>query len=324
LPPRWDAHPPILPDHADRCLDPDPAVPDEESFTILQRGRGLSWTGKEGDAMPDVWATVTELDAPTQELLADVLETRGEHPQQQAMRRAFLADVPFPPRARVLEVGCGTGVLTRVLAGWHNVGSVVGVDVAPTLLERARGLAAALTNVTFDEADARSLPFEDEAFDTVVFDSTLCHIPGPEDALSEAFRVLRASGRVAAFEGDYATTTVALGDHDPLQACVDAMVAGSVTDGRIVRRLPGLVGGCGFEIESFRSHGFVEASSGDYMLSIVDRGADSLCSAGQIGEDTAAALKAEARRRVDAGSFFGHIAYGSIVARKPAPGSGSR
>jgi hypothetical protein len=54
------------------------------------------------------------------------------------------------------------------------------------------------------------------------------------------------------------------------------------------------------------------------MLTIVDRGADLLCGSGQIGEETAAALKAEARRRVMAGTFFGHIAYGSLVARKPA------
>ena len=45
--------------------------------------------------MPDAWATVAELDASTQDLLASVLETRGADPQQQAMRRAFRADVPF-------------------------------------------------------------------------------------------------------------------------------------------------------------------------------------------------------------------------------------
>ena len=43
-----------------------------------------------------------------------------------------------------------------------------------------------------------------------------------------------------------------------------------------------------------------------------------LASSGQIDEDTAAALKAEAHRRVEAGTFFGHIAYASLTARKPA------
>jgi ubiquinone/menaquinone biosynthesis C-methylase UbiE len=264
--------------------------------------------------MPDVWATVTELDVAVQERLADVLETRGADPQQQALRRVFLGDVAFPPDAAVLEVGCGTGVLTRALARWPNVGTVEGVDVAPALLERGRALAADLPEVSFREADARSLPYEDEAFDVVVFDSTLTHVPEPERALREARRVLRPQGSLAIFDGDYDTTTVALGDHDPLQACVDAMVAGSVHDRWLVRRLPALVRSCGLELELFRSHGFVE-TGGVYMLTIVDRGVDVLHAQGQIGESTAQALKAEARARVEAGTFFGHIAYGSLVAR---------
>lgn len=267
--------------------------------------------------MPDVWSMVEELDAATRERLADVLETRGADPQQQAMRRSFLADIAFPPRARVLEVGCGTGVLTRALARWPGVDAVVGVDTAPSLLDKARGLAADLPNVAFHEADARSLPFDDRGFDVVVFDSTLSHVPRPEAALAQAFDVLRPSGWLGVFDGDYATTTVALGDHDPLQACVDAMMGNSVHDRWLVRRLSALVRGCGFELVSFRSHGFAETTGG-YMVTVVDRGADILRGLGQIHEEMASALKAEARRRLNAGTFFGHIAYASLVARKPS------
>jgi hypothetical protein len=56
--------------------------------------------------MPDVWATFTELDAAMQQRLADVLETRGADLQQQAMRRAFLGDIPFPSDAHVLDECC--------------------------------------------------------------------------------------------------------------------------------------------------------------------------------------------------------------------------
>jgi SAM-dependent methyltransferase len=268
--------------------------------------------------MTDVWAAVTELDATMQERLAAVLETRGADPQQQALRHAFLSAIDFPPQARVLEVGCGTGVLTRRLACWPFVGAVVGVDPAPFLLARARDLAAGLPNVDFQEGDGRALPFAEAAFDVVVFDSTLSHVPSPERALAEAFRVLRPAGWLAAFDGDYATTTVALGAHDPLQACVDAMMASSVTDRFLMRRLPALVRDCGFAVAGARSHGFVETTEGGYMLTVVERGADLLHGRGQISAETAAALKAEARRRVEAGTFFGHIAYASLVARTPA------
>ena len=53
-------------------------------------------------------------------------------------------------------------------------------------------------------------------------------------------------------------------------------------------------------------------------MTVVDRGADILCASGQIDDQTAAALKAEARRRSETGAFFGHIAYVSLLARKPA------
>jgi ubiquinone/menaquinone biosynthesis C-methylase UbiE len=267
--------------------------------------------------MPDVWTTVRDLDQATQERLADVLEKRGADPQQQAMRRSFLQAVAFPPGARVLDVGCGTGVLTRVLAQWPNVASVAGVDPAPALLDKARVAAAGASNVSYREGDGRSLPFESGMFDIVTCDSMLSHVPGPERAIEEAFRVLRASGCLAVFDGDYATTTVALADHDPLQVCVDAMMANSVTDRRIMRRLAKVVADRGFQVVSLRSFGFAETSNDGYMLTVVDRGADILCSQGHIGEETAAALKAEARSRLRSGRFFGHIAYAGLVARKP-------
>jgi ubiquinone/menaquinone biosynthesis C-methylase UbiE len=211
--------------------------------------------------MPDVWATVAEQDEATQKRLVEVLETRGADPKQQELRKAFLDDIHFP-REAILEVGCGTGVLTRRLAEWPNVGEVIGVDIAGALLAAAAELAADFPNVSFTEADARALPFGAESVDLVVFDSTLTHVPRPEEALAEAFRVLRPRGLLAAFEGDYSTTTVALGADDPLQACVDPMLSGSVHDLWIVRRLPRLVRACGFEMSRLRSFGYVDRRSG--------------------------------------------------------------
>ena len=174
--------------------------------------------------------------------------------RQQAMRQSFLGSIDFPVQAEVLEVGCGTGVLARVLARWPKVGRVVGVDPATSLIQRARALADGIANLVFEEADARSLPFRDGVFDVAVFDSTLSHVPGVEQALEQARRVLRPAGCLAVFDGDYATTTVAITDHDPMRACVSAMMASSVNDRRVMRRLPALLGKHGFEVVDFRSH----------------------------------------------------------------------
>jgi hypothetical protein len=79
-----------------------------------------------------------------------------------------------------------------------------------------------------------------------------------------------------------------------------------------------LVCGAGAAVERVRSHGYVEAGTPGFMLaSWVDLGADALAAAGRVGADEAAALKAEARRRVAGGEYFGHIAYMSLVARTP-------
>jgi hypothetical protein len=129
--------------------------------------------------------------------------------------------------------------------------------------------------------------------------------------------VLRPGGCLAAFDGDYATTTVAIADLDPLQHCVQAMMATSLHDRWLIRRLPPLVRGAGFADVRLRSHGFVTLDGG-YMLTLVDRGADVLRASGWVGDDLAAALKAEAQRRVEAGTFFGHIAYASVTARAPS------
>jgi ubiquinone/menaquinone biosynthesis C-methylase UbiE len=268
--------------------------------------------------VPDVYATITETERSVIDSLAEVIELRAADPQQQAIRAAYLSQIEFPADARVLEVGCGPGPVARALAIWPGVGEVVGLDPSPRFLELARDRIGDIPNLNFVEGDARALPLDDEAFDVVVFHTALCHIPGPEQALAEAFRILRAGGSLAVFDGDYATTTCALGSIDPLQTCIEATLDLLVHDRWLVRRLLQLVVDTGFENPTLRSHGYVEAPSGGYMLRIIERGADALHGAGKIGADAAAALKAEAQRRSDAREFFGHIAYASVIARRPA------
>ena len=136
--------------------------------------------------------------------------------------------------------------------------------------------------------------------------------------LHEAVRVMRAGGCLAVFEGDYATGTLATGARDPLEACAEAFRENFIHDPWLVRRLPTLVRSVGLHIDRVRSHGYVEALEPGFMLpGWVDRGADALLASGRIGADMAAALKSEARRRGTSGEYFGHIAYMSVVARKP-------
>jgi ubiquinone/menaquinone biosynthesis C-methylase UbiE len=265
--------------------------------------------------MPDVYATITEADPATLERLIQAMEIRAAMPQQRAMLEAYLAQIEFPPGARVLEVGCGSGAIARVIAGWPGVAEVVGIDPSPTFVAKARELAQSVDRLELMQGDGRALPVESETFDVVVLHTVLSHVPDPARAVAEAARVVRRGGTVAAFDGDYATTSLASADFDPLQVCSDAAVSALVHDRWLVRRLPQLFAGAGLSPLGLCSHGYVETEPG-YMLTLADRGADHLARVGTIGSELAAALKAEARRRADAGTFFGQIAYASLLGRK--------
>jgi ubiquinone/menaquinone biosynthesis C-methylase UbiE len=268
--------------------------------------------------MPDIYATITEVGLEIQERLVDVLEMRVNDPRQRAMWENYLSQVNFPPGAKVLEIGCGTGAVSRMLAQWPGVAQVLGVDPSPVFIAKARALAQGIPNLSFKESDGRSVALDEDTFDVVVVHQALSHVPQPEQLLAEAFRVLRPSGWLAVFDGDYATATIAMAERDPLEACVHAFRTNFVHDPWIVRRLPQLIQTAGFEVMPMHSHGYVEAPEGAYMLTWIDRGADVLLHTGRISQETAEALKAEARRRSAAKAWFGHIAFASVLGQKLA------
>jgi len=265
--------------------------------------------------MADVYSTVTDLDDGTLDRLINAMEVRAAQPAQQEMLRSYLSEVSFPVGARVLEVGSGSGAIARMLASWPNVGEVVGIDPSPHFVAKARELGAGIAGLTFGEGDGRFLQYEDASFDVVVVHTVLSHVPGPESVVAEAYRVLKRGGMIALFDGDYSTPTVAQGEFDPLQTCVDAAFSALANDRWVVRRLPWMATQAGFAVRSFRSHGYVETDAA-YVLTLVDRGADFLADWGRISANLAAALKREARDRIERGTFFGHIAFASLVATK--------
>ena len=266
--------------------------------------------------MPDVYSTIVEADSAIQERIADILELRAADPQQVEFLDHYLKSLPFAEKSQVLEIGCGTGAVTRALARCTFISGVAGVDPSTILLNHARILSKDYENVKFYQADARELPFDAESFDTVVLHTTLCHIPGPEKVLEEAFRVLRKDGLLVIFDGDYASTSFAIGDNDPLEAVARAAVEVIAHDRWIVRKLPGLLRKAGFEVIGSRGYAYNAACDAEYMLTILDRGADALEASGTISANLALALKDEGRVWAERGIFFGLITYGKLLAKK--------
>jgi ubiquinone/menaquinone biosynthesis C-methylase UbiE len=304
-------------------LTGDPATPTEnvnhvftcQGHAIL--GANIDGTGR---LMSDPYASIADAERSVQQRLAEVLELRAAEPQQQAMLREHLSEIALPPGARALEIGCGTGAVSRALARWSNL-TVVGVDPSPIFLKRARELSADLPGVAFLQGDGRSLSFPDGSFDLALFHTTLCHVPDPLSALREAHRILRPGGLLSVFDGDYTTTSVAISGLDPLQPLVQAMIENFVHDRWLTRRLSKLVSSVGFETPKLRSHGYLQTAEPGYMLTIIDRGSELLAKSGTIRSDAAAALREEARRRAENGEFYGHISFVGLISRKRGPGS---
>lgn len=100
-----------------------------------------------------------------------------------------LEGIPVPS---VLDVGCGTGMLSEQLLGAFPSCRLAGIDLSPAMVERARARLAGRAEVR--EADAERLPFHDGAFDLVVCNDSFHHYPDPDRAAFQMWRVLRKGG----------------------------------------------------------------------------------------------------------------------------------
>ena len=108
--------------------------------------------------MADLYARFTEVEAAA---VANVTEAMEMHPADSRYRAMLdhAADVALPRGTRVLEVGCGSGTIARLIARDPRVREVVGVDSSPLLVSKARHLAAGDARLRFDVADGTALSF---------------------------------------------------------------------------------------------------------------------------------------------------------------------
>lgn len=120
--------------------------------------------------------------------------------RQEPYNRNILEALNIQPQHRVLDLGCGTGVLTRLIANKLDNsagGFCLGIDAAAKMIAVADKKRLSPT-CRFDVMAAENLNFEDNYFDAVVSSLFFHHVPLDlkRKSLSEAFRVLKPGGRL--------------------------------------------------------------------------------------------------------------------------------
>jgi SAM-dependent methyltransferase len=115
----------------------------------------------------------------------------------------FLQWLAVPPQSHWLDVGCGTGALSRTILAFADPAAVQGVDRSPEYVAFAREQVGS-DRAHFEVGDAQALPVQSGSYDIVVSGLMLNFVPQPQVAVAEMVRAARLGGIVAVYLWDYA------------------------------------------------------------------------------------------------------------------------
>jgi ubiquinone/menaquinone biosynthesis C-methylase UbiE len=100
----------------------------------------------------------------------------------------------FHGSERFLDVGCGTGWAVRQAAKNLPDGEAFGIDISPLMVRKASSLSHTVTNTRFSQANAESIPYDANYFDSILCTFSFHHYRDPLAALGEIRRVLNKNG----------------------------------------------------------------------------------------------------------------------------------
>jgi ubiquinone/menaquinone biosynthesis C-methylase UbiE len=126
----------------------------------------------------------------------------AEHPahSQEDTLASIRTIVNLAGNDRVLDSGCGPGLVSCYLAGF--VSHVTGIDLTPAMIREAkeRAVLQGISNAEFTLGDMEHLPFPDRTFDASISRFAFHHLQRPQQALLEMFRVVRPGGKVVVMD----------------------------------------------------------------------------------------------------------------------------
>jgi len=147
---------------------------------------------------------------------------------------------------RVLDAGCGMGLLTRDMAlAVGTNGKVVGIDNSQPMLDLARDRCASYPQITLREESAATLSDPDDSYDVVTCTQLLLYLSDVKSALAEMYRVLKPGGRIAVVETDWRSVVFNAPDPEFTQTLFDHWES-SIPSLHLPAKLRGLLHKVGF------------------------------------------------------------------------------
>jgi 2-polyprenyl-3-methyl-5-hydroxy-6-metoxy-1,4-benzoquinol methylase len=270
----------------------------------------------------DVFQNISDLDSDAIQRIVDRLEYRGSDPTFVRMRERYFDQMGLGRRARILDLGCGTGVVSRALA--EREGStleVVGIDVSQALISAAQQLAAEKRldhRIEFRAGDSHALEEPDHSYDFVVAHTLLSHVVDPAAVIAEASRVVRPDGIIAVFDGDYASLSYGAGDPALNSEIVQGILAAIVANPNVMRQVPAFLKDIGLKVTGFLPDIHAEAGTGAFFINLAESYIPIAVRAGTLSSDVAGRWLAEQRDASLHGTFFGSCNYYTYLAQKLA------
>ena len=266
----------------------------------------------------DAMQFINEQDEATLDRFIKRLEFRGTDPTFVAYREAYLELLDLS--GTVLDLGCGTGVVARALAARDGFdGTVTAIDQSPTLIAAAERFAAdegVGDRIGFGVGDVHALELPDASFDVAIAHTLVSHVREPSTVLAETARVVRPGGKVAIFDGDYASLTFGCSDEDLGLEMEGAMQLTIMSVPRVMRQLPRLLGRAGLRLVATQAHVYAEAGEGGFMLGLAETYGPLAASGGFLPAERVEAWLADQRRSSEEGTFFAACNYYAYVAVK--------
>ena len=263
---------------------------------------------------------INELETEAVERLIQRLENRGKDAVFARLLHGYIAKLDLDDAPRILEVGCGTGVVTRTLAQHPGfAGVVVGADQSPVLIEHARALAEQASlghRVEYDIQDAHQLSYPDATFDIAVAHTLISHVTDPRQVVRELARVVRPDGRVVIFDGDYASLTYACNDETLGRRMDHALGAATFNNRIIMRTLPQLFAEAGLAMDESIAEVVSEIGSGSFFRSFAETYAPNVKTARLVPDDEVDSWLAEQDAAMGSNKFFASCNYYTYLARR--------